>query len=33
MISYWDGLTELDDSARGKFQRSACADEYDDYEE
>ena len=33
VIAYWDGLTELYDSARGKLQRSALVDEYDDYEE
>lgn len=33
IIAYWDGLTELFDSAKGKLQRSACASEYDDYEE
>lgn len=33
VIAYWDGLAELYDSARGKLQRSAHVDEYDDYEE
>ena len=33
IIAYWDGLTDLYDSAKGKFQRTACASEYDDYEE
>ena len=33
VIAYWDGLAELYDSARGKLQRTACASEYDDYEE
>ena len=33
VIAYWDGLTELYDSARGKLQRSVHVDEYDDYEE
>ena len=33
VIAYWDGLTELYDSAKGRLQRSAHIDEYDDYEE
>lgn len=33
VIAYWDGLTDLYDSAKGKLKRSACASEYDDYEE
>lgn len=33
IIAYWDGLTDLYVSAKGKLQRSACASEYDDYEE
>ena len=33
VIAYWDGLTDLYDSARGKLKRTACASEYDDYEE
>ena len=33
VIAYWDGLTELYDSAKGKPQRTAHIDEYDDYEE
>ena len=33
VIAYWDGLTELYDSAKGKLQRTAHIDEYDDYEE
>lgn len=33
VIAYWNGLTDLYDSARGKLRRSACAAEYDDYEE
>ncbi len=33
IIAYWDGLTELYDNAKGKLKRSACASEYDDYEE
>ena len=33
IIAYWDKLAELGDCAKGKFQRKACAAEYDDYEE
>lgn len=33
VIAYWDGLTDLYDSARCKLQRGACTSEYDDYEE
>ena len=33
VIAYWDGLTEMYDSAKGKLQRTAHIDEYDDYEE
>lgn len=33
VIAYWDGLTELVGGAREKLQRTACASEYDDYEE
>ena len=33
VIAYWDGLTELYDSAKGRLQRSAHIDEYDDYED
>lgn len=33
VIAYWDGLTELFDSAKGKLKRGGCASEYDDYEE
>lgn len=33
VIAYWDGLAEACGSVRGKFQRSAHVDEYDDYEE
>lgn len=33
IIAYWDKLTELGDCAKNKFRRTACASEYDDYEE
>ena len=33
VIAYWDSLSELGACAKGKLQRSACAYEYDDYEE
>ena len=33
IIAYWDGLSDLYDSAKSKLQHSACASEYDDYEE
>jgi len=33
VIAYWDGLTELASTAKGKLHRTACASEYDDYEE
>ena len=33
VIAYWDGLTELCGSVRGKLRRSTHIDEYDDYEE
>lgn len=33
VIAYWDSLSELGACAKSKLQRSACASEYDDYEE
>ena len=33
IIAYWDALVELCGHAKGKLQRTACASEYDDYEE
>ncbi len=33
IIAYWDKLAELGDCARGKLKQTACASEYDDYEE
>lgn len=33
IIAYWDKLSELGACAKGKLQRTACADEYADYEE
>ena len=33
IIAYWDGLTEMCGTVKGKLQRSALVDEYDDYEE
>ena len=33
VIAYWDALVELCGHAKGKLQRTACASEYDDYEE
>lgn len=33
LIAYWDGLADACGSVRGKLQRSAHVDEYDDYEE
>ena len=33
IIAYWDKLSELGDCAKEKFQRKACASEYEDYEE
>lgn len=33
IVAYWDKLTELFGCAKGKLQRTACASEYDDYEE
>ena len=33
IIAYWDKLTELGGCATGKLRRTACASEYDDYEE
>ena len=32
-VAYWDKLAEACGCARGKLKRSACASEYDDYEE
>ena len=32
-VAYWDKLAEACGSARGRLKRSACASEYDDYEE
>lgn len=33
VIAYWDGITEMCCCVKGKIQRSAHIDEYDDYEE
>lgn len=33
IIAYWDGLTDMCCTVKGKLQRSAHVDEYDDYEE
>ncbi len=33
IIAYWDGLTDVCASVKGKFQRSTHSDEYEDYEE
>ena len=33
IIAYWDGLTEMCGTVKGKLQRSAHVDEYDDYED
>ena len=33
VIAYWDGLVDLVSDAKEKFHRTACAAEYDDYEE
>jgi len=33
VIAYWDKLAELGSCAKGKLTRTACASEYDDYEE
>ena len=33
VIAYWDCLAELAGTARSRLQRTACASEYDDYEE
>ena len=33
IIAYWDGLADLCCTVKGKLQRSAHIDEYDDYEE
>lgn len=33
VIAYWDGLTDLVGCAKSKLQHTACASEYDDYEE
>lgn len=33
VIAYWDGLAEACGCVKGKLQRSAHIDEYDDYEE
>ena len=32
IIAYWDGLTELCGTVKGKLHRSHEMDEYDDYE-
>jgi len=32
-IAYWDKLAELGGCARERLHRTACAGEYDDYEE
>ncbi len=31
IIAYWDKLTELGDCAKQKFQRTAYAEQYDEY--
>lgn len=33
VVAYWDKLADLCGCAKGKIQRTACASEYDDYEE
>lgn len=33
IVAYWDKLSSLCCCAKGKLQRTACASEYDDYEE
>ena len=33
IIAYWDKLAQLGSCAKTKIQRTACASEYDDYEE
>ena len=33
IIAYWDKLAELGDCAKTKLQKTACASEYEDYEE
>ena len=33
IIAYWDMLAQLGSCAKTKIQRTACASEYDDYEE
>ena len=33
VIAYWDGLAEVCGNVKGKLQRSAHVDEYDDYED
>ena len=33
IIAYWDKLAQLGSCAKTKTQRTACASEYDDYEE
>ncbi|USF27511.1 hypothetical protein N510_002458 [Firmicutes bacterium ASF500] len=33
VIAYWDGITEMCCSVKGKIQRSAHIDEYDDYDD
>ena len=33
IIAYWDGLTDICYTVKGKLQHSAHIDEYDDYEE
>lgn len=33
VVAYWDKLADLCCCAKGKLQRTACASEYDDYEE
>ena len=32
VIAYWDGITEMCCCVKGKIQRSAHIDEYDDYD-
>jgi hypothetical protein len=33
IIAYWDKLSDLGSCVKSKVQRTACASEYDDYEE
>ena len=33
ILAYWDGLTDICCTVKGKLQHSAHIDEYDDYEE